>query len=41
MDLGWLLLGFPRLGLTGMRIEILHYRKDPKLWEVWYIPYDG
>ena len=22
-------------------IEILHYLKDPKLWELWYIPYYG
>ena len=20
-------------------IQIRHYRKDPKLWELWYIPY--
>ena len=22
-------------------IEILHYLKDPELWELWYIPYYG
>ena len=22
-------------------IEILHYLKDPKLWELWYTPYYG
>ena len=22
-------------------IEILHYLKDSKLWELWYIPYHG
>ena len=22
-------------------ILILHYLKDPKLWELWYIPYYG
>ena len=22
-------------------IQILHYLKDPKLWELWYIPYYG
>ena len=21
--------------------KILHYLKDPKLWELWYIPYYG
>ena len=21
--------------------KILHYLKDPKLWELWYIPYKG
>ena len=21
--------------------KILHYPKDPKLWELWYIPYNG
>ena len=24
-----------------LMIEILHYLKDPKLWELWDIPYDG
>ena len=37
----------PRDGSTarssrdGRMIEILHYLKDPKLWELWYIPYYG
>ena len=22
-------------------IEILHYLNDPKIWEIWYIPYHG
>ena len=22
-------------------VEILHYLQDPKLWELWYIPYYG
>ena len=24
-----------------LMIDILHYLKDPKLWELWYIPYYG
>ena len=24
-----------------LMIEILHYLKDPKPWELWYIPYYG
>ena len=24
-----------------LMIDILHYLKDPKLWELWYIPYFG
>ena len=24
-----------------IHIYILHYLKDPKLWEFWYIPYYG
>ena len=24
-----------------LMIKILHYLKDPKLWELWYIPYYG
>ena len=32
-------------GALGMMIrlmdKILHYLKDPKLWELWYIPYYG
>ena len=26
--------------LIRLMVEILHYLKDPKLWEVWYTPYD-
>ena len=22
-----------------LMMQILHYLKDPKLWELWYIPY--
>ena len=30
-------------GCTVIRLmdKILHYFKDPKLWELWYIPYNG
>ena len=31
---------FPRLVLPLMD-KILHDPKDPKLWELWYIPYNG
>ena len=24
-----------------LMVEILHYLKDPKLWELWYVPYYG
>ena len=24
-----------------LMVKILHYLKDPKLWELWYIPYYG
>ena len=32
-----------RLISTVVRLmdKILHYLKDPKLWESWYIPYNG
>ena len=26
---------------TRLMIEILHYLKDPRLWELWYLPYYG
>ena len=31
------------IGLLILRlmIQILHYRKDPKLWDFWFIPYYG
>ena len=28
-------------GLVRLMDKILHYLKDPKLWELWYIPYNG
>ena len=31
----------PGLGEIGLMDKILHYLKDPKLWELWYIPYYG
>ena len=37
--------GGPSFGFTGFMIrlmdKILHDPKDPKLWELWYIPYYG
>ena len=27
--------------MIGLMDKILHYLKDPKLWELWYIPYNG
>ena len=30
---------FPRT--SGVMIYTLHYRNDPRLWELWYIPYYG
>ena len=47
LGLGPGLLGFweslGRWALTELllMIELLHYLKDPKVWELWYIPYDG
>ena len=29
------------MGLIRLMDKILHYLKDPKLWELWYIPYYG
>ena len=29
------------LVIIRLMIEFLHYLKDPKLWELWYIPYFG
>ena len=29
------------LGFIGLMDKILHDPKDPKLWELRYIPYDG
>ena len=28
-------------GVIRLMDKILHYLKDPKLWELWYIPYYG
>ena len=28
-------------GLILLMDKILHDPKDPKLWELWYIPYNG
>ena len=30
-----------RLGVLRLMDKILHDPKDPKLWELWYIPYNG
>ena len=32
---------FLGLHLLLLMIEILPYLKDPKLWELWYIPFYG
>ena len=29
------------LGVHLLMDKILHDPKDPKLWELWYIPYNG
>ena len=29
------------LGIILLMDKILHDPKDPKLWELWYIPYNG
>ena len=36
-------MGSYKWGYTVIRLmdKILHYLKDPKLWELWYIPYYG
>ena len=28
-----------RFALFLLMVEVLHYLKDPKPWELWYIPY--
>ena len=33
------LFGF--VGAIRLMDKILHDPKDPKLWELWYIPYNG
>ena len=30
-----------RISLLLLMDKILHDPKDPKLWELWYIPYNG
>ena len=30
-----------KLGVLLLMDNILHDPKDPKLWELWYIPYNG
>ena len=32
---------FRDLGVLRLMDKILHDPKDPKLWELWYIPYYG
>ena len=34
-------LGFRGPGMIRLMVQILHDPKDPKLWELWYIPYYG
>ena len=31
--------GLLRPHVLLLMVEILHYLKDPKLWELWYTPY--
>ena len=31
----------PSKEILLLMIEVLQYLKDPKLWELWYIPYHG
>ena len=31
----------PKKELLRLMDKILHDPKDPKLWELWYIPYNG
>ena len=31
----------PKKELPRWMMKILRYLKDPKLWELWYIPYSG
>ena len=33
--------GILRLFVIRLMDKILHDPKDPKLWELWYIPYNG
>ena len=34
-------MGFRGPGMIRLMVKILHDPKDPKLWELWYIPYYG
>ena len=38
---GELKFGYITLNPKHTADDILHYLKDPKLWELWYIPYYG
>ena len=45
MELGpkdhtWMVLS-AKLKMVLLVDKILHDPKDPKLWELWYIPYNG
>ena len=42
-DLGVSEIRIPSFGVLMIRLmdKILHDPKDPKLWELWYIPYYG
>ena len=39
----WVYVGLGVYGLGSIRLmeKILHDPNDPKLWELWYIPYNG
>ena len=45
LDIPDLVLGEQRIILSFLRLllmdKILHDLKDSKLWELWYIPYNG
>ena len=31
----------PKIVLVLLMLQILHYLKEPKLWDLWYFPYYG
>ena len=44
LGVGEVLGAFEVGGVSGVILlldKILHYFKDPKLWELWYSPYNG